>query len=108
MAPEVAESRPYNEKVDVYSYSMVLWEMATLRKPYEGMQRDEFYSSVVRGHVRPQLNKRWPREYVHTLVYTHIITYKLQYRKSIASKLIGRLVLAEVLILLVCELACMR
>jgi serine/threonine protein kinase len=62
MAPEVAESRPYNEKVDVYSYSMVLWEMATLRKPYEGMQRDEFYSSVVRGHVRPQLNKRWPRE----------------------------------------------
>jgi Protein tyrosine and serine/threonine kinase len=33
MAPEVAESRPYNEKVDVHSYGMVLWEMATLRKP---------------------------------------------------------------------------
>eukprot|EP00611_Tribonema_gayanum_P020591 TRINITY_DN3780_c0_g1_i1.p1 TRINITY_DN3780_c0_g1~~TRINITY_DN3780_c0_g1_i1.p1 ORF type:complete len:538 (+),score=136.60 TRINITY_DN3780_c0_g1_i1:226-1839(+) len=63
MAPEVAESRPYNEKVDVHSYGMVLWEMATLRKPYDGMARDQFYSAVVRGHVRPPLNKRWPKEF---------------------------------------------
>jgi serine/threonine protein kinase len=35
MAPEVAESRPYSEKADVYSFAMVMWEMATLRKPYE-------------------------------------------------------------------------
>lgn len=67
MAPEVAEGRPYNEKCDVYSYSMVLWEMATLRKPYEGMSRDVFYSSVVRGHMRPQINKRWPKDFVALL-----------------------------------------
>ncbi|CAN0195876.1 unnamed protein product, partial [Discosporangium mesarthrocarpum] len=60
MAPEVAESRPYNEKADVYSYAMVLWEMATLRKPYEGMRKDEFYRLVVRGSVRPPINKKWP------------------------------------------------
>ena len=35
MAPEVALGRPYNTKCDVYSYSLVLWQMLTLqRRPY--------------------------------------------------------------------------
>ncbi|CAM9636717.1 unnamed protein product, partial [Hapterophycus canaliculatus] len=60
MAPEVAESRPYNEKVDVYSFGIVLWEMSTLKKPFEGMGRDQFFSKVIRGSHRPPINKKWP------------------------------------------------
>mmetsp|Transcript_5277 Transcript_5277/g.7938 ORF Transcript_5277/g.7938 Transcript_5277/m.7938 type:complete len:528 (-) Transcript_5277:219-1802(-) len=67
MAPEVAESRPYNEKVDVHSYSIVLWEMKSMRKPYEGLHRDQFLSQVVRGHARPQINRRWPKDFSELL-----------------------------------------
>lgn len=48
---KVAESRPYNEKVDVYSFGIVLWEMSTLKKPFEGMGRDQFFSQVTRVHA---------------------------------------------------------
>lgn len=48
MSVQVAESRPYNEKVDVYSFGIVLWEMTTLKKPFEGMDRDQFFSKVMR------------------------------------------------------------
>ena len=36
MAPEVALHKPYNEKADVFSWSFIVWEMATLTKPFEG------------------------------------------------------------------------
>ncbi|CAN0063883.1 unnamed protein product [Pylaiella littoralis] len=61
MAPEVAESRPYNEKVDVYSFGIVIWEMSTLKKPFDGMGRDRFFSQVIRGSHRPPINKKWPK-----------------------------------------------
>eukprot|EP00752_Nemacystus_decipiens_P007986 g7135.t1 len=61
MAPEVAESRPYNEKVDVYSFGIVLWEMSTLKKPFDGMRRNRFFSEVIRGSHRPPINKKWPK-----------------------------------------------
>lgn len=47
MSAQVAESRPYNEKVDVYSFGIVLWEMSTLKKPFEGMDRNQFFSQVM-------------------------------------------------------------
>jgi len=36
MAPEVLHGRSYNEKVDVYSYGVWLFELAARRVPYEG------------------------------------------------------------------------
>lgn len=63
MAPEVAESRPYNEKVDVYSYGMVLWEMTALKKPFDRMDRDQFFAQVVRDGARPPINKKWPKDW---------------------------------------------
>jgi Protein tyrosine and serine/threonine kinase len=37
MAPEVALGKPYNEKCDVYSFAILLWEMITLNEPYQLM-----------------------------------------------------------------------
>lgn len=34
MAPEVLNCEPYSNKVDVYSYGMLLWEIITRKEPY--------------------------------------------------------------------------
>lgn len=36
MAPEVITSESYSEKADVYSFGIILWEIATREPPYRG------------------------------------------------------------------------
>lgn len=62
MAPEVAASKPYNHKVDVYSFGIMLWELLCMKRPYEGMTRESYYERVVYGGERPQIPKKWPIE----------------------------------------------
>jgi serine/threonine protein kinase len=91
MSPEVADSLPYNHKADVYSFGMlpwsdavlyvcesfsflndftfaalgmILWELNTCKKPFDGLSRDEFYERVVHGGERPPLNRKWPVELI--------------------------------------------
>lgn len=63
MAPEVALKKPYNEKADVYSFGIMLWQMTRDRVPFKGMSRDEFMTSVVLAGDRPKLDKSWPRAF---------------------------------------------
>ncbi|KAK3143295.1 hypothetical protein QOZ80_4AG0298610 [Eleusine coracana subsp. coracana] len=37
MAPEVINHKPYDYKADVFSFAVVLWELATSKIPYENM-----------------------------------------------------------------------
>eukprot|EP00970_Alexandrium_tamarense_P015654 scaffold5356_cov269-Alexandrium_tamarense.AAC.1 len=71
MAPEVADCQPYNQKADVVSLFERSCKLGTFVSqltsaaschPYDGMNRDEFYSRVVRGGERPLLNKKWPED----------------------------------------------
>ncbi len=62
MAPEVAACQPYNQKADVYSFGIILWELIALQKPYDGMNREEFYTHVVHGGERPALKQKWPED----------------------------------------------
>ncbi|CAM9740645.1 unnamed protein product [Scytosiphon promiscuus] len=62
MAPEVFDGMPYNEKADMYSYGIVLWELCTLRKPFAGMSSHEHARKVFRHGMRPALDSRWPEE----------------------------------------------
>ena len=34
MAPEVLEHQPYDERADVYSFAITVWELITARVPY--------------------------------------------------------------------------
>jgi serine/threonine protein kinase len=62
MAPEVAETLPYNHKADVYSFGIILWELNAGKKPFIGLNRELYYERVVHGGERPPLNKKWPAE----------------------------------------------
>jgi len=59
MAPEVALSEPYNLTADVYSFDLVLWHLCSLEVPYDGMNRCDHLTNVVKGSERPQLNRSW-------------------------------------------------
>lgn len=60
MAPEVARKRPYNEKVDVHSFGIILWEMLTGKLPFKGVNKSEFLSEVVAKGFRPKIPKDIP------------------------------------------------
>jgi len=63
MAPEVVEEKPYNEKVDVYSYAIVLWQMAKDKVPFKGLNKDQFTQQVVGENFRPKMDKKWPQAF---------------------------------------------
>jgi len=58
MAPEVALDQPYNHSVDVYSFSVMLWEMVSGKKPYSGMNVRIHRVQVCEKKSRPALPSR--------------------------------------------------
>ncbi|CAL5208486.1 unnamed protein product [Lathyrus oleraceus] len=46
MAPEVLRNEPSNEKCDVYSFGVILWELATLKLPWTGMNPMQVVGAV--------------------------------------------------------------
>jgi serine/threonine protein kinase len=55
MAPEVARRERYNEKVDIYSFGLIIYELAVGIPPFSGYDRATFYAKVVHGGFRPPL-----------------------------------------------------
>ncbi|KAK1323297.1 Serine/threonine-protein kinase HT1 [Acorus calamus] len=53
MAPEMIQHRPYNHKVDVYSFGIVLWELITGMLPFQNMTAVQAAFAVVNKGVRP-------------------------------------------------------
>ncbi|CAO2145683.1 unnamed protein product [Urochloa humidicola] len=54
MAPEVMNHQPYDNKADVYSFAIVLWELMTSKLPYTPMTPLQAAVGVWQG-LRPQL-----------------------------------------------------
>lgn len=67
MAPEVVLGQPYNEKVDVYSFAVVMWAIATGREPFAGFDVQSHRSRVVCNGERPKLKKSWPTGFSNLL-----------------------------------------
>jgi hypothetical protein len=65
-APEVLgrHSAPATVNVDVYAFGIVLWELTTLERPFDGYSKKEHFNRVVKRHERPNMLARssWPHE----------------------------------------------
>ena len=53
MAPELLEQKPYDERVDVYSFAIVLWELLTAVEPFKGLHPMQIMRAVDRGERPP-------------------------------------------------------
>ena len=57
---QVALKQSYNQKVDVYSFGIMLWEMLTGKLPFKGISKQEFMDEVVGKGFRPAVPKSLP------------------------------------------------
>ncbi|GFP97794.1 serine/threonine-protein kinase ht1 [Phtheirospermum japonicum] len=57
MAPEVINHQPYDQKADVFSFAIVLWELVTAKVPYDTMTPLQAALGVRQG-LRPELPKK--------------------------------------------------
>lgn len=75
MAPELystvtlrqGDKKHYNNKVDVYSFSIVLWELLTNRMPFEGMSNLQAAYAAAFKQVRPSIPDDLPNDLVFIL-----------------------------------------
>ncbi|XP_043699521.1 probable serine/threonine-protein kinase SIS8 [Telopea speciosissima] len=52
MAPEVLRNEPSDEKCDVYSFGVILWELSTMQQPWGGMNPMQVVGAVGFQHRR--------------------------------------------------------
>ncbi|XP_029348752.1 serine/threonine-protein kinase Nek5 isoform X2 [Echeneis naucrates] len=57
LSPEICENRPYNNKTDIWSLGCVLYELCSLRHPFEGSSLRQLVSKICRGRFTPVSNR---------------------------------------------------
>ncbi|KAK2973629.1 hypothetical protein RJ640_029621 [Escallonia rubra] len=56
MAPELLNSESMvTEKVDVYSFGIVMWELLAGEEPYTSMRSEEIIAGIIKGNLRPEI-----------------------------------------------------
>ncbi|XP_064413013.1 serine/threonine-protein kinase Nek5 [Latimeria chalumnae] len=53
LSPEICDNRPYNNKTDMWSLGCVLYEMCTLKHPFEANNLRHLVLKISRGHFAP-------------------------------------------------------
>ncbi|AVL94173.1 putative serine/threonine protein kinase receptor [Megavirus vitis] len=60
-APEIIRGEKYNEKADVFSFGVVMWEMVTFHEPFAGCNFMQVSLDIIKG-TRPQIPGDCPPE----------------------------------------------
>ncbi|XP_020825680.1 serine/threonine-protein kinase Nek5 isoform X2 [Phascolarctos cinereus] len=53
LSPEICQNKPYNNKTDIWSLGCVLYELCTLRHPFEGTNLYQLVLKICQAHFDP-------------------------------------------------------
>ncbi len=70
MAPELLAGKIYGQSADVYSYAIVLWEIASHNYPWEELTGTWLADAIlqkVKAGVRPVVEEDWNAHYVNVM-----------------------------------------
>uniref|UniRef100_A0A061RF11 Protein kinase domain-containing protein n=1 Tax=Tetraselmis sp. GSL018 TaxID=582737 RepID=A0A061RF11_9CHLO len=67
MAPEVIAESTVSKASDVYSFGILLFEMATAQRPYPERRSKEIMHGVVHNKLRPQITVDLPRQLIELI-----------------------------------------
>jgi serine/threonine protein kinase len=56
MAPELHAGIPYDEKIDIFSFAIIMWQLASGKYPFPQLSPDKYLRIVQRGGYRPKLS----------------------------------------------------
>ena len=48
LAPEVYQKKAYDEKIDIFSFGTILWEIFTREVPYEGLEPTDIMQKLLK------------------------------------------------------------
>jgi serine/threonine protein kinase len=77
MAPELIRNEPFTEKCDIFSLGVIMWELCTLSRPWEGISPVQviihplFYRYSCSMHAFPK-GVCWLKHVVHFYVFAQI------------------------------------
>ncbi|XP_075193883.1 serine/threonine-protein kinase Nek5-like [Anomaloglossus baeobatrachus] len=57
LSPEICENRPYNNKTDIWALGCVLYELCTLKHPFEAGNLKQLVLKICRGRYEPLSSK---------------------------------------------------
>ena len=81
MAPEVLQTQKYTEKVDIYSFGMLIYEVIVSEIPFSDLKTQQLYPSIIKG-VRPSIPSTVPKGW--NKLMTSMWHAKPQHRPSIS------------------------
>ncbi|XP_004951339.1 serine/threonine-protein kinase EDR1 isoform X3 [Setaria italica] len=55
MAPELIRNEPFTEKCDIFSFGVIMWELCTLSRPWEGIPPVQIVYSVANDGARLEI-----------------------------------------------------
>uniref|UniRef100_A0A8D0UNG2 non-specific serine/threonine protein kinase n=1 Tax=Sus scrofa TaxID=9823 RepID=A0A8D0UNG2_PIG len=61
LSPEICQNKPYNNKTDIWSLGCVLYELCTLKHPFEGNNLHQLVLKICRAHIAP-VSPRFSRD----------------------------------------------
>lgn len=68
IAPENYANKPYNLSADVYSLSIIIWEILSIKRAYMNMTVDMVKERVIKTHERPPIDEgKWGPAVTHML-----------------------------------------
>jgi tRNA A-37 threonylcarbamoyl transferase component Bud32 len=67
MAPELFNGQKYTQKADVYSYGMILWEIAARKAPYEDFENGRLIKLHVEEGKRETMPEKTPISYARLI-----------------------------------------